>query len=146
MNFQQISETGCRLVGAITKLGNTGPKHHAIVIGKSAEDGATYVAENCHDAYKLATYEEFAKRYSENDEIHIYPNDGKFTDIEVAQRALNEIVNGGTGKYDLAINNCESFSNRAMHGHSVSNQVINTVFGIAAMVGAFWIIKRTKRA
>lgn len=144
MNFQQISETGSRLIGAITKLGHVGPKHHGIVIGKSMENGEVYIAENCHDGYKLATFEEFKERYAPNGDIQISPNDGEFADSEVAQRALNEIARGGEGKYDLALNNCESFSNRATYGHSTSNQVVNTIFGVAAVIATIWVIKQKK--
>jgi hypothetical protein len=131
VQFEQIDITGCRLVGAMTKLGHVGPKHHGIVIGRGFLDRKTYVAENNHDGYRLVTYEQFLERYSENDKIHIFPNEGEFSDEEVARRALTEISSGGAGTYDLALNNCESFSNRAMHGHSKSTQVINTFVGLA---------------
>jgi hypothetical protein len=146
MSFEQIDITGCRLVGAITKIGHIGPKHHGIVIGRNFLDGKIYVAENNHDGYRLATYEEFFERYSSNGEIQLYRNEGEFSDVDVASRALSEIGAGGAGKYDLVINNCESFSNRAMHGHSNSSQVINTLIGLAVLAGAFWVLKRGNAA
>jgi len=146
MQFEQVDITGCRLVGAITKLGHVGPKHHGIVIGRGFLNGKTYVAENNHDGYRLATYEEFLERFSENGNIHIFPNEGEFSDVDVAKRALTEISSGGVGKYDLVMNNCESFSNRAMHDHSKSDQLINTFVGLAILAGAFWVLKRGKIA
>ena len=48
MQFEQIDITGCRLIGAITKLGHVGPKHHGIVIGRNFPDGKIYN----HDDYR----------------------------------------------------------------------------------------------
>ena len=144
MNFEQVDITGSRLVGAITGIGHVGPKHHGIVIGRFLLDGNVYVAENCHTGYQLATVEDFKSRYSPKATVRIHPNNGEFSDVEVAQRALHELSQDGNKKYNLATNNCESFSNRAMYDHSISNQVIHTVIGIAILAGAIWYIKRAK--
>ncbi len=145
MEFQQIDITGCRLIGALSKLGHIGPKHHGVIIGRSMEDRQIYIAENCDTGYGLTTYEEFFERYSTNGEIRIKPNNGKFSDEDVARRALNELVLGGQGNYDLIFNNCESFSNRAINNHSVSSQVINTLAVTALCIGGFWLIRRASK-
>ena len=142
--FEQVDVTGSRLIGAITEIGHVGPKHHAVIIGRHPANNNIYAAENCHDGYKLVTVDEFAQRYSSKAKIQIKPNDGKFTDYEVASRALSEIVTGGKGKYNLVTNNCESFSNRAMYNNSESQQVINTVVGAVIIIGMFYYIKKAK--
>jgi len=145
VEFEQIDITGCRLVGPLTKLGHIGPKHHGVVIGRRIDDRKVYVAENRHSGYQLATYEEFIQRYSDNGNIQVVPNDGQFSDKDVAQRALDELVKGGHGIYNLLVNNCESFSNRAIHNHSVSSQVINTLAVTALLIGGVWLIRQTTR-
>ena len=145
MNLTQIDVSGARIVGALTKLGHTGPKHHGIIIGQNIFDGKVYVAESRHTTgYVLATYEDFIERYSPNADVYIYKNDGKFSDGEVAQRALTEIDNGGNGKYDLIVNNCESFSNRAMYDDSNSKQILNTAIGALMLACACWVLTRAK--
>ncbi|MEJ2060977.1 MAG: hypothetical protein P8Y64_10910 [Gammaproteobacteria bacterium] len=141
MEFMQTHETGSRLIGAITPLGQIGPKHHGVVIGQNVCDGVLYVAESQHTGYGLATYDAFIKRYSENGPIYIAPNDGIYSNVEVAQRALNEIEQDGTGKYHLISNNCESFANRAIHNNSTSQQVINSIIGFAAGLFLIWAAK-----
>jgi len=144
MNIQQVDITGSRLVGAITELGHIGPKHHGIVIGRHPLDGNVYVAENCHTGYQLATVEEFYSRYTSKADVVLHKNDGEFEDVEVANRAIKELERGGDGKYNLATNNCESFSNRAMYNHSNSSQVINTIIGITLIVGTIYYLKRNR--
>ena len=133
--------TGSRLVGALTELKHIGPKHHGIVLGLNIFDQKVYVAESRHAGYQITTVDDFIQRYSPNAEIRILPNDGNFSDIEVAQRALNEINQGGNGQYNLATNNCESFSNRAMYDDSTSKQIMHTAIGLVILVGAVWYIK-----
>lgn len=97
MNIQQIDVTGSRIVGAISELGYFGPKHHGIVLGKSQNDGYVYIAENMHTGYQVATYDDFCSRYGANGDITIEANNGSFSDVEVAQRAIREIIRGGSG-------------------------------------------------
>jgi len=136
MNIQQIDVSGCRIVGAITKeLGHAGPKHHGVILGKSYTDNEVYIAELTDHGYQASTYANFHRRYSKNGEIIIQPNDGPLENRHVAQRAISEMKSGGKGSYDLIVNNCECFVNRATHGKSVSTQIINTAIGIAVLVG-----------
>lgn len=144
LDFEQVDITGSRLVGAITELGHIGPKHHGIIIGCHPIDRKIYVAENRKTGYQLATVDDFVARYSSMSDVHIFPNNGKFSDVDVAKRALEELNKGGEGLYNLAVNNCESFSNRAMHDISASTQVINTAIGVAVLLGAVWYIKKAK--
>jgi hypothetical protein len=144
MEFEQIDITGCRLVGALTKLGHIGPKHHGIVVGHCSDDDKVYVADQKLQGHRLITYDDFIELYSGNADIRIIPNDGDFTDYEVAQRALDEITGSGSANYNLVTNNCESFSNRAMYDHSLSSQVINTIAATALFIGGVWLISRNK--
>jgi hypothetical protein len=142
--LQQIDATGCRLIGAITKdLGHEGPKHHAVVLGRSVLDGHIYVAELMNTGYQICTYEHFYLRYSQNGDIRIQPNDEPSSGLVVAQRALSELRQGGK-PYDLLTNNCESFVNRATGSSSVSSQVVNTALGLAVLVGLFYVLKKSK--
>lgn len=144
MEFKLIGETGCRLVGAITVLGHTGPKHHGVIIGMDAANNQIYVAEHRHHGYQLATYENFVERYSTNGEIGLFEHEGKSNPGEVARRALDKLTRGGKGAYNLLTNNCESFVNRAIYGNSVSNQIVNTALLITAIIGTCWIVKRCR--
>jgi hypothetical protein len=123
-------------------LGHAGPKHHAIVIGKNLSDDLIYVAESMDHGYQVTTYIDFYQRYASNGEIHVAANDGEFDNLTVAQRALEEIKNGGKGVYNLVVNNCECFANRAIHGKSKSQQVINTTLGLLAVAGSIYLIKK----
>ncbi|MFK5948968.1 MAG: hypothetical protein QM500_09405 [Methylococcales bacterium] len=145
MEFQQVDITGCRLIGAITKIGHAGPKHHGIVIGRNIDDQKIYIAEHCHTGYKLTNYNEFVNRYSVNGDIQISPNDGAFSDIDVAKRALKELTSIRSNPYNLFSNNCESFSNRAMHDNSISQQVINTLAVTAFCIAGVWLIKQAQK-
>ncbi len=146
MLFEQIETTGCRLVVALTRLGFLGPKHHAIVIGRNTDDDLVYVAESSREeGYRLITQDEFESIHKRYGEVRIYPNRGKYSDVEVAQRALDELMTGGEGKYNLVTNNCESFSNRAMHNHSVSRQVVNTVVGVVVLIGGALLTRRLRK-
>ncbi|MBE9396775.1 hypothetical protein IOQ59_05800 [Pontibacterium sp. N1Y112] len=145
MQLQQIDVTGSRIVGPITALGHVGPKHHGIILGKNLEDGHVYVAENMHTGYQIATYHDFCKRYMPNGEIKIAANDGAYSDLTVANRAIEEIKRGGKGIYNLVANNCESFANRAIHDKSISKQVVHTAIGIVVVVGAYWVIKNARK-
>lgn len=144
MEFEQIDITGCRLVGALTRLGHIGPKHHGIVIGYCREEDKIYVADQKLQGYRLIDYDQFQDLYSDNGDIRIIPNDGNFSDFDVAQRALDEIADSETTHYNLVMNNCESFSNRAMYDHSISSQVINTLAATALFIGGVWLISRNK--
>ena len=139
--FSQVELTGSRLVCPLTKLGFLGPKHHAIVIGKSAVDQQIYVAENRQSGYQLTSLKEFQQRNSKYGYIRIEPNTGRYSNGEVAQRALQEMRQGSKGKYHLLTNNCETFSNRAMLDKSVSAQVINTCVGVVMVAGALLALK-----
>lgn len=144
MHLQQIDVTGCRLVGAITKeFGMDGPKHHAVVLGRGTFDGEVYIAELMRNGCQISTYKNFHSRYAANGPIRIEANDGPNSHIEVAQHAIAELGQGGAA-YDLLLNNCESFVNRAMHGKSGSTQVINTALGMVALVGLFYVLKNSK--
>ena len=146
MQFEQIDITGCRIVGALTRLGFLGPKHHAIVIGRQTGDGQVYVAEFSREAgYRLQTRDEFEAAHGRYGAVRLLPNRGDYSDAQVAQRALDELITGGEGRYNLIINNCESFSNRAMHNHSVSRQVVNTVVGVVVVVGSAVLTRRFRR-
>jgi hypothetical protein len=144
MHLQQIDVTGCRLVGAITKeLGMDGPKHHAVVLGKGTFDGEIYIAELMDSGYQFTTYKNFHSRYAANGEIRLEANDGPNNNLQVAQRAIAELRQGQTA-YDLVLNNCESFVNRAMHGNSSSSQIINTALGVIALVGLYHVLKNSR--
>ena len=146
MEFEQIDTTGCRIVGALTRLGRLGPKHHGIVLGRSTADGQTYVAESTREAgYRLTTYDRFVAAYSRYGAVSVQANRGKFSDIAVAQRALDELMVGGDGAYNLISNNCESFSNRAMNDHSISSQVLHTAAGVVVFIGALLVRRYTRR-
>lgn len=145
MHLQQIDVTGCRIVGAITKeLGHAGPKHHGVILGKSLIDGEVYIAELMANGYQVCTFTSFRNRYSENGQIIIEPNDGQVENIQVAQRAINELKSGYKIAYDLMTNNCECFVNRAIYGKSQSTQVINTALGVVALIGLVYAIKSSK--
>ena len=141
MQFHQNELTGSRVIAPLSPLGKGGPQHHGIVIGECAGDGKIYVAESKVTGYRLVTLEDFQARHAGNGEIEIQPNDGAFSDFEVAKRALAELASGGDGPYNLVTNNCESFSNRAMYGHSLSGQVIKTIIGAVALVAGVWVTK-----
>jgi hypothetical protein len=144
MHLQQIDVTGCRLVGAITKeFGMDGPKHHAIVLGKCTFDNEVYIAELMKSGYQISTYKNFHSRYAANGQIRLEPNDGPTSNVQVAQRAISELLKG-EATYDLVINNCESFVNRAMHGKSSSSQILNTALGLAALAGIYYVLKASK--
>lgn len=146
ISFSEVDITGHKLIGAISKLGKIGPKHHAIVLGSHPIDGKVYIAESMNHGYRLETYENFVERYRLNGKISLVGNDGKLSNVSVARRALSEIIRGGDGIYNLVTNNCESFANRAMHGHSTSSQVVNTAIGLTiATAGLIWIAKKSKQ-
>lgn len=146
MDLQQTDVTGCRIIGAITKeLGHAGPKHHGIVLGLNNLDGQTYVAESRSSGYGVCTLSVFDQRYSKNGPIIISPNEGKFENLVVANRAIAELNKGGEGKYNLVTNNCECFVNRAMRGSATSEQIINTAIGALILVGLVYVIKESKR-
>ena len=145
MDLTQTDVTGCRIVGAINKeLGHIGPKHHGVILGQSIINQETYIAESTHKGYQICTYSEFQRRYLNNGEIIIEPNDGNAENISVAKRAIEELKRGGKGTYNLITNNCECFVNRAIHDKSISNQVINTALGLAVIVGLVYVIKNSK--
>lgn len=146
MEFEQIDITGCRIVGALTRLGHLGPKHHGIVLGRGTADGQIYIAESTRESgYRLTTYDGFVEDHGRHADVRVKPNTGKFTDVEVAQRALDELMQGGDGPYNLITNNCESFSNRAMNDHSVSAQVLRTCAGVVMFVGAVVLRRYIRR-
>lgn len=143
--LSQIDVTGCRIVGAISKdLGHSGPKHHGVILGRSVTDNLIYIAESMSTGYRVCTYKDFIQRYGTNGEIFVQPNDGDLENQAVAQRAIDELKNGGAGEYDLIFNNCECFVNRAMHGKSTSDQVINSALGVLALVGLVYVIQNSK--
>lgn len=146
INFLEIETTGHKIFGSISGLGKIGPKHYGVILGAHPVDGKIYIAESMHNQYQLATYENFLARYKQNGQVTIVENDGKLSNISVARRALSEIIRGGEGVYNLITNNCESFANRAMYGHSTSKQVVNTAIGLTAIVGLIWIVKKSKPA
>jgi len=146
MVLNQIDVTGCRLIGAIDKvLGHAGPKHHAVILGESVDDGEVYIAESMHYGYQSSTYSDFCCRYECNGDIIIEPNDGELENISVAQRAIAELKEGGLGIYNLVTNNCECFVNRIMHNKSVSNQVINTAIGLLVLAGLVYVCAKSKK-
>lgn len=143
MQLQQIDVTGSRLIGAITpELGMDGPKHHAVVLGRGVHDGVIYIAELMSHGRQISTVQDFRNRYGSNGHIRLEPNIGPETNATVAWRALAEI-HQGRSQYDLIVNNCESFVNRAMHGSSMSKQVINTALGFALLVGLYYVLDKS---
>lgn len=146
ISLQQCDVTGCRVIGSITELGKIGPKHHGIILGVSQIDNEVYVAEKVDTGNQIVSMTDFQNRYSTNGKIEIRKNDGKLSDLEVAQRAISEIVENTHAKYDLVANNCESFSNRAMYGHSVSGQVVTAIGCLVLAAGAVYILSKTKSA
>lgn len=144
MQLQQIDVTGARIVGAIRReLGFDGPKHHAVILGRGVHDGEIYIAELMAHGHQITTYRQFQHRYAANGPIRLEPNAGRNTNAQVALRALAEVRQGET-TYDLIVNNCESFVNRAMHGNSTSSQVVNTALGLAVLVGLYYAIKNSR--
>ena len=97
-----------------------------------------------HTGYQVNTYNDFCSRYIQNGDITIEANNGNFSDLQVAQRAINEIIKGGKGVYNLIANNCESFANRAIYNKSTSKQVVNTVLGLIVIVGVLKMIEKIK--
>lgn len=93
--------------------------------------------------HQIATYTDFHRRYAGNGPIRLEPNQGPNSNAQIAQRALAEVKQGNAA-YDLVVNNCESFVNRAIHGNSISSQVINTALGIAVIAGLYYVLKNTK--
>lgn len=144
MRLDKIDVTGCRLIAAITKeLGMDGPKHHALVLGKGVFDNEIYLAELMNTGYQIATFKDFKKRYAANGDIRLEFNNGPNSNEEVVLRAIAELKQGGAA-YDIVLNNCESYVNRAMHGESSSSQVINTALGVAALIGMAFVLKNLK--
>jgi len=144
LNLERINITGSRIIGAVTQIGHLGPKHHGIVLGKGTFDDFVYVAELRQHGYEICEFHTFVNRYCKNAKVQIRPNDGDRSDCEVANAAIAEINSGSSSTYDLLTNNCESFSNRAMYGVSNSTQVINTLVGVLACVGAVWYLRQAR--
>ena len=142
MNLIQIELTGSRVVGPLSGLGYLGPKHHGLVIGQSMHDNQIYVIEYRMNGYELNTLQDFQERYGAFGPTKILPNEGEFSNLEVANRALEEITINSKRQYNLATNNCESFCNRAMFGNSVSSQVVSTIIGASLLVGLVLAIKK----
>lgn len=146
MDLQQIDVTGSRLVGAMNKdLGHVGPKHHAIILGKNTIDGMVYIAENMDVGYQVVTYSDFCTRYAPNGDIKVLPNEGEFDNVTVANRAISEFNKGGKGIYNLVTNNCESFANRAMKNHSVSDQVVTTLGVLALIAASVYVVAQSRK-
>ena len=143
--FQEIQETGSRLVGAFSDLGHIGPKHHALVIGRNIIDDEIYVAENrAGTNLQLSTISDFKKRYINFGDIKLLPNEGNKYNRELAVDALND-VSTSTEKYNLISNNCESFVNKLMHGKKSSNQVV-TAIGLIFVAGlSYYFYKESKK-
>ena len=146
ISFLEVGTTGYKIFGSITGIGKIGPKHYGVILGEHPIDGKIYIAESMHNQYRLVTCENFRSRYNQNGQVTIVENDGKLSNVTVARRALSEIIRGGEGVYNLITNNCESFANRAMYGHSTSKQVVNTAIGLTAVVGLIWIAKKARSA
>jgi len=145
MKLIEHNLTGCRLVGAITKeLGHTGPKHHALILGKHPFSDEIYIIENMSKEYQVSTLQDFANRYAKNGKIVLLPNEGQFNNADVAKRAISEINSRTKLRYNLIANNCESFVNRAMLDKSTSSQVTNTVLVILLLTGISYILKSAK--
>jgi hypothetical protein len=143
MEFELINMSGSRLIGAITKIGHIGPKHHGIIIGKNKNDNQIYVAEHMHSGYQLATIDNFKERYLKNSDIIIKENNSHQSDFDVAQNALTELHSSTKKKYNLLTNNCESFVNKVTYGHSVSKQAITSIGGILVVSGLYYLHKKT---
>ena len=139
MEFTEIAETGSRAEGAIGCLGHIGPKHHAIIVGRSMSDGVVYLAEKMTHGYQLSTWEHFIGRYARYGQIKIAPNNGQFKNSDVANRALSEIAARSSEEYHLLTDNCESFANRAMYGNPTSGQVIRTALGLLVGGVGLWL-------
>jgi hypothetical protein len=76
-------------------------------------------------------------------EIRLEANNGPNNNLQVAQRAIAELRQGQAA-YDLVLNNCESFVNRAMHGNSSNSQIINTALAVVALVGLYHVLKNSR--
>lgn len=86
------------MVGAQTRLGFLGPKHYAVVLGRKSGDGRVYVAERNRVAgYRLLALNGFEAQHGRYAAVRIEQNKGKYSDAEVAQRALDELLVGGEG-------------------------------------------------
>ena len=146
MEFEVIEQTGFRAIGSLAKIGVIGPKHYAVVIGRNSLDGRIYVAEQQVSGYHLTRIEEFQSRYICNGSLYLEKNYGSRSSIEVAMRALDEVRRGGNGSYNLLLNNCESFCNRATYGSSASAQVIRTLIAVLAFAFVTWHTLRVQSA
>ncbi len=148
LSFTETDMTGGRLVVPLVKvLGHLGPKHHGLVIGKNDADGETYVTDFGKGFTGLLTLDEFVEKYGHGGEIKFVPNDGNRTNAQVAQAALDEILNGKLGDYDLVFNNCQNTVDRAMYGKpGLSSQVKNVLVGLGfALVGGFMVYNERNR-
>lgn len=141
-SYIQIRETGCQLIAPITIFGNLGPKHHGIVIGKGNLDNHIYIAENTPDGYALICSEDFIDRYKKYGEFRLQPNNGPYTSVEVANRALRKVFGQHTDQYCLFTNNCESFASEMVCGKRTSQQVRDGVLGCILIAGAYLALAR----
>lgn len=144
ITLHQTKYTGSRLIGAMTKLGHAGPKHHAVVIGMESQHRMTYVAESDRYGYRITPIYRFLWRYSSNSRVILLPNNGYLPNLTVARRALKEVMSGGYGKYSLVANNCETFINRSMYNQSYSTQVNNSVIFIVFTAGMYTCLKENE--
>jgi hypothetical protein len=108
-------------------------------------NGEIYIAELMDSGYQITTYKSFFDRYAENGAIRMEPNTGANSNAQVALRAISE-QKQSTLRYDLVVNNCESYINRAMHGKSISSQVVNTALGLAVLAGVYYVLKNLRHA
>ena len=86
----------------------------------------------------LSVYFEFASRYSRNGQIIRYSLENPQTGYKIAKRIVDELSNGGNGKYNLLFNNCESFANRVIYGYSFSWQSAVFICGVV-LIGALFV-------
>ena len=144
MNFTQNEHTGSIVVAPFTPFGQFGPKHYGMILGTSLFDGKTYVSELRYNGYHITAGCDFLKRFFKWKGLRLLPNKGPSSDLDVANKALKDNITNRDKKYNLLSNNCESHTNRATYGTSLSTQVVTGVVIIAVVVAFGWMLKKTK--
>lgn len=123
--------SGARLTIPFTRLGNLGPKHHAIVVGVHRITNELWIAELSRKfGHRLVSIDQW---FHDNEKylprLKVTPNEGPRSNAEVAESAIAEVKakleNDGKPGYDLIFNNCETFADRHTQGsaeHEADNK------------------------
>lgn len=151
LSFSEIELSGARVTVPFTALQRLGPKHHAIVIGQSDDDGEVWMAElSRKHGYRLVSLKSWLNGNQDYlDGLKIEPNLGPRSNWDVAQSAIDEVIaeNESGKQYNVVFNNCETFANRHLSGTtSLSPQVKKTfrMLGFVAASGALILQRHLK--